>query len=143
YGDEAAFGATPGRTSRGSRGLVGVRAPALRGDRGDWTVMAGGGVIVQPRFIGSDAYDIMAIPAIAIMYRDWFFADPANGIGVRARPLRGLTLAGGVDYGFGRKESDAAYLQGMGDLNGGATTFAEVELRPLPGVLQALALDVG
>src|SRR5690606_15240607 len=92
---------------------------------------------------GSETYTVSPIPAAAVTYGDWFFADPAQGIGVRHNIVPGAQLAGGLSYRFGRQEEDAARLAGMGDLDGGATAFATAELRPLPGLLRAFSVDVG
>ncbi len=133
-----------GRTSRGERGLIPIRPIQLPSEMTDgWTFMAGGGALVRPVYIGADRYRVSPVPAVAIIYRDWFFADPANGVGVRRNLMPGVMASAGMDYSFGRKEKDDARLAGMGDLDGGPSLFGEVEFRPFRGIGRALSLALG
>jgi outer membrane scaffolding protein for murein synthesis (MipA/OmpV family) len=107
-----------------------------------WVGHAGGGVLVRPSYAGSGDYQVTPIPALAVTYDDWFFADPGRGIGVTVRPIPGVELSGGANYGFGREEDNDARLTGLGDLNGGIGPFAVISLRPFGGIGQALSFDL-
>lgn len=112
------------------------------GPEAGWVVQGGTGLLVRPSYAGASTYEVTPIPAVTVTYDDWFFADPGRGVGLTAKPLNGVELSGGVDYGFGREEDDDASLAGLGDLDGGVGAFGVVRLRPFGGIGQAVSFDI-
>ena len=91
----------------------------------------GAGAVFLPRFEGSDEYKLRGLPLIS--YRNGrFFADAFRGIGYDVSPVQGLQFGPVVSYRFGRKESDADRLRGLGSVNNGADlgAFVRWDFRP-------------
>lgn len=107
---------------------------AARGQEGDgdWQIVAGVGTIYSPDYLGSDDFELQAVPFFAIDYRDRvFLRGPELGVNV-------LRLGNGFEAGamlryaflFSREEDDNDALRGLGDLDGAfeAGVFAGYEL---------------
>lgn len=91
----------------------------------------GGVVAYAPRYEGSDEYKMRALPLIN--YRNGrFFAGALGGIGYNVSPVTGLEFGPLLSYRFGRRESEAARLRGLGNVDSGADigAFVRWNLRP-------------
>lgn len=138
------LGQQDARSSRGSRGLLSIRRPVRDPNAPAWSFIVGMGALARPDYVGADSYKVSAIPAVSISYRDWFFADPTSGVGVRWRPDQRLRLSAGADYAFGRDADDGPLLAGSEDLDGGVTAFTEAEIRPFTqGIGRAFSVGIG
>lgn len=104
-------------------------APASK----DWTIRLGAGAILSPAFVGSSDYQLMAVPALKITYRNRFFASVEDGIGFAVINQHGWRAGPIAKIAFGRKEDgDNPFL-----VAGGKTSA----LRGLGNV--ATTLEVG
>lgn len=48
-----------------------------------WQYRIGAGVVITPESIGSSSTRYMPVPYVDIRYKDWFFLNPVDGVGVR------------------------------------------------------------
>ncbi len=96
----------------------------------DWTIQIGVLSAYWPEFEGSDEFEPEAMPYLSFEYQDRYFIHFTDGIGVNFRKDDNVRLAASIAYAGGRDESDADELQGVGDINGGATLnlFSEYQL---------------
>ena len=83
-----------------------------------WVLGIGAGYF--PKFSGSEDYEVRALPVIKIQYGNFSFGG-IGGISYRFINNKGFTSGISVGYFQGRDESDADYLQGLGDLSKSAT----------------------
>jgi MipA family protein len=83
--------------------------------RGDFELVAGGGISHGPRYLGSDEQRTRALPFIAARWSNGWFAG-IGGVGWRYSA--GGPFSAGVRLGadFGREEDDANALRGLGDI---------------------------
>jgi len=81
-------------------------------------VSIGLGAIYAPKFSGADTYETRAIPVLHVQYGR-FTLGGANGLSYDF--VKDDKFKAGVSLGYfrGRDESDADYLQGLGDLDSG------------------------
>jgi outer membrane protein len=104
-------------------------APASK----DWTIRLGAGAILSPAFVGSSDYQLMAVPALKVTYRNTFFASVEDGVGYAVINQHGWRAGPIAKIAFGRKEDgDNPFL-----VAGGKTSA----LRGLGNV--ATTLEVG
>jgi outer membrane scaffolding protein for murein synthesis (MipA/OmpV family) len=98
-----------------------------------WQV--GGLVYVAPRFEGSRSYEVTGFPFVA---PSGFGGDgfvqikAADDVRFRVLKFSSFELGPLAGYRFGRDESDAAYLAGMGDIDGGLVVGAFATYRAGP-----------
>lgn len=93
----------------------------------------GGGALYAPTYLGSDEYDIEAIPLIDLR-NDRFFLSTRDGLGANLLDRDSKWKAGPVlKYRFGRDQDDDTALRGLGDIDaaGEAGGFVHYDLRPL------------
>lgn len=98
----------------------------------NWKVTLGGGALYAPKYEGSDKHSLLAVPYIDLVWKDTFFLNPIDGLGVNIFDHQGFKAGAAVAYDFGRQESDSrSELRGMGDLDAGvtATGFVEYDLK--------------
>ena len=57
-----------------------------------WQYRLGAGVVVTPESIGSSSTRYMPVPYVDIRYKDWFFLNPVDGVGV-SHPFGGLVAS--------------------------------------------------
>jgi outer membrane scaffolding protein for murein synthesis (MipA/OmpV family) len=86
----------------------------------DWRVTTGFGVYAFPEFDGSDEHQILPIPMIDVTYKNRFFFNLFDGIGMDVIKTEDFTLKASVAYEFGREEKDSELLTGTGDIDAGA-----------------------
>ncbi len=87
----------------------------------DWSVRLGAIGMYKPEYEGSDDYDFQGFPMIDITWRDTFFLNPIKGVGAYFWNRNDVKLGAAVGYSFGRDEDDSSDLDGLGDIDGGAT----------------------
>jgi len=75
-------------------------APASK----DWTIRIGAGAILSPAFVGSSDYQLMAVPALKVTYRNTFFASVEDGVGYAVIDQHGWRAGPIAKIAFGRKE---------------------------------------
>lgn len=113
---------------RARREVIVVRTPLLitmlampldveaQGDRSTsaWNISLGGGVIVAPRYVGSDEFRTLPMPMMIVTYRNRLFLGPTSdglGGGLGAHVIRtrriGLTAELGIQDGRPAERSDA------------------------------------
>ena len=61
---------------------VSAQQPVDGGERGDWAIGLGAAAIIGPAFPGSADTDIMPVPFIDIAYKDRYFLNVPQGLGV-------------------------------------------------------------
>ena len=109
--------------------LAAAAAPAHAADDGmeeasRFSLLVGGGASVQPLYEGSDEYRVAPFPIIAPSFgvsdgpRRFEFRA-LDDVRVHLVHWGRLSLGPLAGYRFGRKESDAARLLGLGDVDGG------------------------
>ncbi len=92
---------------------------------GDWQGSIGIGAESGPEFLGSSETETSAMPMFELIWRDRIFIGP-GGIGY-AFNADAFTASASVGYDSGRDESDSVFLNGLGDIDGGATFNLEFE----------------
>jgi len=75
-------------------------APASK----DWTIRIGAGAILSPAFVGSSDYQLLAVPAIKVTYRNTFFASVEDGVGYAVINQDGWRAGPIAKIAFGRNE---------------------------------------
>jgi outer membrane scaffolding protein for murein synthesis (MipA/OmpV family) len=85
-------------------------------DLPQWRFFAGVAADVQPAYEGGSAYKVGAGPVFNVYYRDIWYFSTGEGLGFNF--LRGdhYQVGLGLTYDMGRKQHDAATLNGMGDI---------------------------
>ena len=75
--------------------------------------------IYAPKFTGADEYETLPIPIVFVQY-DRFTLGGVSGISYDMFRGKGVKAGLALGYFRGRNESDANYLQGVGDLESSA-----------------------
>lgn len=75
--------------------------------------------IYAPKFTGADEYETLPIPVVFVQY-DRFTLGGVRGVSYDFFRSKGIKAGLALGYARGRKESDAKYLQGLGDLESSA-----------------------
>ena len=93
-----------------------------------WTANAGAGVMYSPAYVGSDHYQLSAVPDVSVKYEDKFFAGVRDGVGYNVVNQNGLRAGPIARYDFGRDDDGDKFLRlsgdkadrinGMGDVDG-------------------------
>lgn len=91
------------------------------GRHNDWSVRLGVMGMYKPEYEGSDDYEFQGFPMIDITWRDTIFLNPRRGLGAYLWNQDRLRLGVSIGYSFGRDEDDSNDLEGLGDIDGGAT----------------------
>lgn len=89
---------------------------ALRG----WQVIAGGGVMLRPKYEGGDEYEVSPIPFVSAQFGDYVTVNP-RGVGYKALNYGPFSFEMSLGYQSGRDEDDGDALRGMGDIDWGVT----------------------
>lgn len=94
-----------------------ILATAQPAEAQDWRVTLGAGAMLAPTYLGSDEYEVDALPLVDIRYSDLLFLSTRDGLG--ANLLRGERLTAGpvLKYRFGRDQDDDDALRGLGDVD--------------------------
>jgi MipA family protein len=83
----------------------------------DWRLSAGVAVLAAPEYLGADKTRLLLVPNFDVRYKDWFFANPIDGVGVMAKPAEGFTASLALGLSFDtRKLKDNANFAGLGDV---------------------------
>lgn len=113
---------------------------SLFGEKTD--VAVGMGMVVAPRFMGSNQTRALLVPTVSIS-RGIFFADSTRGIGAEYLSDSGFYISSALSYDPGRMQRNSSWragskhLQGMGDVTG--TTTADIQLSQ--SITSWLAID--
>ncbi len=106
----------------------------VAGTLADWNVVLGGGVLVAPKYEGSDEFDVQPIPFVTASIGEHVTIDP-RGVSVNLHRLGDLTLSGQLGYDTGRQQSDSDHLRGLGDIDMGGVVGATLTYRFGPAEL--------
>ena len=102
-------------------------AARFEGEQTDrnWSLIIGAGASYEPKYEGSDEFEVTPLPVIVYTYGDWLKIDP---LGVTVTPFEkgGFSVSGKVGYETGRNEDDADRLKGLGDIDFAATVGGKV-----------------
>lgn len=100
------------------------------GPQGDWEIQLGAFAVYRPEYEGSDDYEFTGLPLINIEYKRRFFINTNKGAGVYLWKDSQFEFGVGIGYVFGRDEDDSDDLEGLGDIDGGASlnVFAKYEI---------------
>ncbi|GLK71073.1 MipA/OmpV family protein [Ancylobacter dichloromethanicus] len=89
----------------------------------EWNVVLGGGVLIAPKYEGSDEFDVQPVPFVTATFGEHVTVDP-RGVSVNVYSLGALSLSGQLGYDTGRKQSDSDHLRGLGDIDMGGVVGA-------------------
>lgn len=103
-----------------------IASPHMKKDRqyvqdSDWSVRLGATGLYKPVYEGSEDHDLKVFPMINIIWRDTFFLNTRRGLGAYLLDRNDVKLGISISYSFGRDEDDSTDLDGLGDIDGGAT----------------------
>lgn len=104
----------------------------------DWTLIVGAGASYEPKYEGSEEFEVSPIPFVVFTYGDWLEINP-GGISVTPYKDNGFSISGNVGYETGREEDDGDRLRGLGDIDFAATVGAKLAYEWGPVELYASA----
>ena len=81
--------------------------------------MLGGLTFLSPDYEGSDDIGVQGLPFLDISWRNRFFVNFQQGLGVNIIRNKNLTFGTSIGYYGSRKEDDNEALRGLGNVNGG------------------------
>jgi outer membrane scaffolding protein for murein synthesis (MipA/OmpV family) len=84
----------------------------------DWSGIVGGGIGLNPEFIGSSDYKISALPLFDVEWRGAYFASTQRGVGLNFYRRSGLKMGPRLTYDRGRESSESTFLAGLPDVDG-------------------------
>ena len=87
----------------------------------DWSVRLGAMGVYKPEYEGSEDYEFRGFPMIDINWRDTYFFNPRKGLGAYLWNRDDMKLGISIGYTFGRDEDDSSDLNGLGNIDRGAT----------------------
>jgi MipA family protein len=90
-------------------GAIGMSQSAMAQQRGSpdgWEVSLGAGIVSSPRSLGSQKLHTIGVPNFDVRYKDWFFANPIQGIGLQTQ-LSGLTLSAAIGADMNSRDPKA------------------------------------
>ena len=90
-------------------GAIGISQGAMAQQRGSpdgWEVSLGAGIVSTPRSLGSKKLHTIGVPNFDVRYKDWFFANPIQGVGVQTE-LSGFTLSAAIGADMNTRDSKA------------------------------------
>ena len=91
-----------------------------RGSPDGWEVSVGAGVVSSPYSLGSKKQHTIAVPRLDVRYKDWFFANPVDGVGVQTK-VSGLAFSAALGADMNTREPKAG---------GRYATLAKVSVAP-------------
>ncbi|MFZ2445887.1 MAG: MipA/OmpV family protein [Syntrophobacteraceae bacterium] len=120
-------------------GEVGEQA----GRHGEWDIKLGAGMMVGPRYEGSDKYVVYPLPSVSVTWRD-IISLGTDGLNVNVWRGSNYRLGAGLTYNPGRREDGADFfgtdlygaddsLRGLGDIDAalGIRAFGSYMLGPV------------
>jgi outer membrane scaffolding protein for murein synthesis (MipA/OmpV family) len=151
-----AAGAAPAALAQDNVQLPGYQKDAAsREEQDDWSVILGAGAAYGPKFIGANKSETAAFPYLSVTYKNRFFVDLAQGIGVYAinneSGVAGLSITTGPAR---ESKDDRLLLDGVADIDSGpaltlfgSKTLGVVELSGAvtreSGDVEGTTLDLG
>lgn len=87
----------------------------------DLSVRLGAIGLYKPAYEGSDDYEFQGLPMIDINWRDTIFLNLHNGLGAFLWKRHDIKIGVSIGYASGRDEDDSSDLDGLGDIDDGAT----------------------
>lgn len=131
YDDESAA-ATPSAANVDER-----RFGRIRQKLSDWNVMVAAGAMYQPKYEGSDEYELVPFPMVSATIGRLTISP--GGLDVDVLEANGfkVSVKGGFEMGGGRKEEDSKHLKGLGDIDAGAMVGTKVSYETGPVELYA------
>ena len=99
---------------------------------GDWRLSLGAAAIVRPDYLGSSRYQVTALPALDVRYRDIAFVTTFGGLpaaGVNLIRSGGLLAGPIIRLRFARDQDNNPALRGLGDVNAAAEIGGFIEYR--------------
>ncbi|MFM0156516.1 MipA/OmpV family protein [Paraburkholderia sediminicola] len=105
-------------------------APLARADgaQGGYSVTAGFGAAIAPRYLGSSDYQVVPVPYLDVVTPKGIYIDSEKGIGYKWLLPSNFFIDTSINYALGRKDENEAwqsgsnYLKGMGDIPGALIT---------------------
>lgn len=85
-------------------------------DKDEWSARIGLGAGVAPTYEGSDEYEWVPLPTIAVTWRDRVFFG-TEGLGVNVIQNKHIRLGARLTYNRGRDQDDDESLRGLGDVD--------------------------
>lgn len=89
----------------------------------EWNVVLGGGVMIAPKYEGSDEFDVQPLPFFTATFGDHVKIDPRE-LSVTLYEVGNLSFTGQLGYDTGRDQSDSDHLRGLGDIDMGGVVGA-------------------
>ncbi|WP_300295445.1 MipA/OmpV family protein [Ferrovibrio sp.] len=118
--------------SAGGPAMAQSGATEKSGEKTDWRLTIGAGAMLAPSYLGSDDYDIDALPLFDLRYADRVFLSTRDGLGANLLSSSRWRAGPVIKYRFGRDQDDDDALRGLGDVDpaGEAGGFVHYDLRP-------------
>ncbi|SAK42720.1 structural protein MipA [Caballeronia hypogeia] len=86
----------------------------------EWKVSIGPGVMVAPKYPGSNKLEVLPLPALDISYDDRFFSQGLDVLGVNVLRDENYHVGAAVSFDFqSRNEADDPRLRGLGNVHWG------------------------
>ena len=89
------------------------------GPKKDWSIMFGGLTFLSPDYEGSGDVKVQGFPFLDVSWRNRFFLNFQQGLGVNIIRNKNLTFGTSIGYYGSREEVDNDALMGLGDVDGG------------------------
>ncbi len=102
------------------------------GGTAESTARLGLGFGVKPEYEGSDEFEVVALPIIDVEWMETVYLNTRDGFGYYLWKLPNLEIGAGFDYRYGREESDADLLTGLGDVDDSLELAANFRLHFSP-----------
>lgn len=106
---------------------------------GEWNLMLGAGVRVEPKFEGAKDFTIIPLPMISAQLGQYASVDP-TGLTINAWQYEGLSVKGRVGYDLGRDSDDDKHLDGLGNIGASAVLGVDLSYELTPFAFE-LSLD--
>ena len=102
-------------------------------DTKKWDVTLGAGIMVGPKYEGSDETEVGVLPMFEIVWNDLVYLNLAEGLGAYFYEDHGFVLSSSIGYSGGRDDGDSKYFKGLGDIDSSViwTANLEYELGPI------------
>ena len=99
----------------------------------DWSIMLGGLTFLSPDYEGSDDVKVQGFPFFDVSWRNRFFLNFQQGLGMNIIRNKNLTFGTSVGYYGSREEEDNEALRGLGNIDGGVEgrVFVFVPVGPI------------
>jgi outer membrane scaffolding protein for murein synthesis (MipA/OmpV family) len=104
----------------------------IRQKLSDWNVIVAAGAMYQPKYEGSDEYELVPFPMVSATIGRLTISP--GGLDVDVLEANGFKVSakGGFEMGGGREEDDSPHLKGLGDIDAGAVIGTKVSYETGP-----------